>query len=1049
MANGYTKIKHLGNWVEPKAVSVKQSGTWTPVKKVFTKYNGTWQQVWPSATAIFATNTDTLSFTVLEQAASIAQRITITNTGDYKLTITKVIISANNNYNISVDYTGFDNKTTTIIEPGKTQYIDVKIEGKLAGTTAGTIKFDATLDQNETPFTKTIAINGVVNPATVTCDVDKKVINLYWEAPSDTYKTITSVEREYNSRTVVSVEKITTTTGGKTISFINRTYLFSTAGVEIGFTDGSRQFVTRAEGIAGDTAIYNQIVLGTVKEGSVVGATTITKYKTVFRLPDGETITELLDKQLAVGYVEVIDSNIVVTFDNGNRTVFQPNEAVPTEYKVGYKVLTSSNKSTTAQSATFTVKNNGTGTLNISSITKPEWILVNPSSITIPAGTSRNFNVSLSGAVTTGTYTGTITIYNNSPIPAVGISVSAAVDPVAPPDPTPTGKFVYNQDATYTIPRGVTSLLVEAYGGGGGGGGYNGKSVNVIGEGDLKPVSLDGRWSTFMNNNAVWGLNTGLNASFSVSRTFTATYTGKHYFKFSADNSVKVTVDGTEIGSTNSYTAITRIEKNLTAGTHTIKITATDYGVAAGVALIVTNDTDTDTLFNLRNVLIATQQGNSGIALPGQNGAYTKTSIAVTQGDVFKFYVGTGGKGGLSASVTGGGEGGRNSLGTYKQSISSQTWNKTSSGSGQWRVPQGVTSVDVILVGAGAGGASGSEGDPFVTGGGGGGAGEAKKITLAVTPGEIINYEVGAGGIGGAGAKGGQVVNGAAGGDTKFGNNIAIGGRAPEQRVAPAHRESGGRPGGEGGTSGESGELIRSSSSTVDAVRTAGGAGGSTQYGTGGTGALKTGTGPSNGSNGTGNGAGGGGGGGRSGISPIQGDGGLGAPGAIYLTWSGIDLSASLGDYWGGNGSDPGQFGKSGAGGGGGAATVVTKNAEVAIVAGGGGGGGGSGLTDAKVSKNTLKASGTSGGIGQSRGVFDGGGNGGGGGGVLGGVGGDYVTSGDEGGVTGSRGSSLASGGTIFLQGGAGAGQGGGAGTSATIPGNNGQNGQVVITLNG
>ena len=43
---------------------------------------------------------------------------------------------------------------------------------------------------------------------------------------------------------------------------------------------------------------------------------------------------------------------------------------------------------------------------------------------------------------------------------------------------------------TYTVPQGVTSLTVEAWGGGGGGGGAAGLAATVLSLGRLKPLAL-------------------------------------------------------------------------------------------------------------------------------------------------------------------------------------------------------------------------------------------------------------------------------------------------------------------------------------------------------------------------------------------------------------------------------------------------------------------------------------------------------------------------------------------------------------------------------
>jgi len=81
-------------------------------------------------------------------------------------------------------------------------------------------------------------------------------------------------------------------------------------------------------------------------------------------------------------------------------------------------------------------------------------------------------------------------------------------------------------------------------------------------------------------------------------------------------------------------------------------------------------------------------------------------------------------------------------------------------GSGTWKVPQGITSVTIEIWGGGGGGGSGADG-----GGGGGGGGYAKSV-ITTSPGAEFNYSVGAGGTAGPKAT--------AGGQTKVSGPATI-----------------------------------------------------------------------------------------------------------------------------------------------------------------------------------------------------------------------------------------------------------------------------------
>jgi len=95
----------------------------------------------------------------------------------------------------------------------------------------------------------------------------------------------------------------------------------------------------------------------------------------------------------------------------------------------------------------------------------------------------------------------------------------------------------------------------------------------------------------------------------------------------------------------------------------------------------------------------------------------------------------------------------------------------TFTASGTWTAPAGVTSAQVILVGAGGGGGGGSQN----VAGGGGAGGQVIVRNLTVIPGTTYNVTIGAGGQGGQGAINGatDVVNTLPGGNgsaTVFGN---------------------------------------------------------------------------------------------------------------------------------------------------------------------------------------------------------------------------------------------------------------------------------------
>ncbi len=212
-----------------------------------------------------------------------------------------------------------------------------------------------------------------------------------------------------------------------------------------------------------------------------------------------------------------------------------------------------------------------------------------------------------------------------------------------------------------------------------------------------------------------------------------------------------------------------------------------------------------------------------------------------------------------------------------------QSQSFTSTGSSNFSVPSGVTTVDVLVVGGGGcgGGANGQTGSD---GGGGGGAGGLVYATsYPVTPGGSVSVTVGAGG---AAPNGYGDTNGQGGGDSVFGSLTANGGGKGVRNGQTAGNGGSGGAGGYGSNGGEANQ-------------------------------------PSNGGHPTGQGYGNNGGnpGGAPNASPYSGAGGGGAGGAG-------------GDRNGGG---------AGSGGAGRSYTIGDGSTSVTYAGGGGGGGGGPG----------------------------------------------------------------------------------------------------------
>jgi len=152
------------------------------------------------------------------------------------------------------------------------------------------------------------------------------------------------------------------------------------------------------------------------------------------------------------------------------------------------------------------------------------------------------------------------------------------------------------------------------------------------------------------------------------------------------------------------------------------------------------------------------------------------------------------GGGGVGCAVT-----------TYGSNIIDTFTYTSTPGSTTWTAPNGITSVNILVVGGGGGGDSSAS---IYAGGGGGGGGVVIQNNRAVTPGVSYIVNVGAGGAGGSSGS-----SGSSGGASSFNNVVANGG------------------GGGGATGGISGGSGGGTCSGAAGSATQGNSGGGTGYG--------------------------------------------------------------------------------------------------------------------------------------------------------------------------------------------------------------------------
>jgi hypothetical protein len=265
---------------------------------------------------------------------------------------------------------------------------------------------------------------------------------------------------------------------------------------------------------------------------------------------------------------------------------------------------------------------------------------------------------------------------------------------------------------------------------------------------NLYPRS-DGRWGSFQNAYAVWPTTDNQVASFTIKRTFTATYTGTYYFRSTVDNSASIYIDDVLIGGTANFNQTpARVAKTLTAGDHVLKFVVSNGGDVAGIAVTISNSSDT-LIWDTRTYASVTPDpdvgrytltmpfdgsvtmhlwggggggGSGDKGGPGGNGSpglYNTHTVNFSKDDVFEVAIGSGGQPGISGRPQIGGAGGKSRINIDSQS--SKSFNGGTGGNGP-----------VSGAGGGGGGATAILIDGqvvAVAGGGGGGGGAGNRST--------------------------------------------------------------------------------------------------------------------------------------------------------------------------------------------------------------------------------------------------------------------------------------------------------------------------------
>jgi hypothetical protein len=563
LGHGYVTIKDEDEQKPLRELYVKNGGSWATVQAAYIKSGPSWIRVFPTPNAVVNFSTLNLNFSTYTTFNSTVETVTISNTGDEVLTITSITESTSDKFTTIGNYSGLGTQLPYTINPGASKTFTVQISGQLVGTATGTVTF--------------VINKGALGNQTVTVNLDCETLALFSKAQRNTNSL--SIRYDQNGPDTFADFSISNLGNGVlTISSFN-----SLAGY-LNITNAPIGNVT-SPGLTltippGGSRSYRANLTAPVK--TTYGALTDTL----------SIISDSVDGTITIPVSLTIVPHGTVTLTT-NASTWQVPFGLNNNVEIEIQAARGGNGGN--DSAPGGAGGDGGFYKITSTLTFGQTLQFYPGG----AGSAGSSGGGAPGGVGG---TNALGYGNGGPGSAAG------------PVPWSGGG---GSGAAATIARIVTESTVNATifaGGGGGGGGGGNRSIGLPGNtgigrgGELRAVSLDGRWSSFMNNNAVWPWNAGLNASFTFYRKFTATYTGIHYFKFSADNATTIRINSANtsselVGSTGSFTSTSVVAKNLIAGDYEIRVDVSDWGVAAGVALIITNSSDTTTLFNLRNVL--------------------------------------------------------------------------------------------------------------------------------------------------------------------------------------------------------------------------------------------------------------------------------------------------------------------------------------------------------------------------------------------------------------------------------------------------------------
>lgn len=166
---GLIKIKSNGAHVALRKMYIRQTGDWVEAQAAWTKVDGVWTQIFPTPSAVPATNTLT---TTVYAGFTDTQDLTITNQGNVPMTILRQSIVSTANFSTSFDFNQLFGVT---INPGESKTIPITFTGISVADESGQIEFVANVGElGEEAFF--VDITASVIPTYAQVSINKKSI---------------------------------------------------------------------------------------------------------------------------------------------------------------------------------------------------------------------------------------------------------------------------------------------------------------------------------------------------------------------------------------------------------------------------------------------------------------------------------------------------------------------------------------------------------------------------------------------------------------------------------------------------------------------------------------------------------------------------------------------------------------------------------------------------------------------------------------------------------------------------------------------------------